>query len=247
MSDHLIHGEFDPARLPRHVAIVMDGNGRWAQAQGKQRTMGHMRGAENVLPIVTECSDLGMEALTLFALSSENLIRRPEDEVEVLFDLYEQYMIEQRATLVRNNLRFVHVGRREGLPARVLREMDTSVEVTQGNTGLALCLALNYGARQELADAARAIAADVAAGRLQADQVDEQALASRLYAPQLPDPDLVIRTAGEMRLSNFLLWQISYAELYVTPTLWPDFDVAALHEALRDFSGRTRRFGAVVK
>ncbi len=236
-----------PQRLPRHVAIVMDGNGRWAQAQAKPRTFGHARGAECVLPIVTECARLGLEALTLFALSSENLMRRPDEEVDVLFDLYESYLIDQRSTLAENNLRFVHIGRRDGLPDRVLGEMDKSLDATRDNTGLALVLALNYGARQELADAARAIAEQVAAGALQPQHVNEQTLHDHLYAPHLPDPDLVIRTAGEMRVSNFLLWQISYAELYVTPTLWPDFDLAELHKAFSNFANRTRRFGAVVK
>ncbi|NBB83237.1 MAG: di-trans,poly-cis-decaprenylcistransferase [Alphaproteobacteria bacterium] len=247
MSQTLAQTELDPERLPRHVAIVMDGNGRWAQAQSKPRTFGHARGAENVLPIVTECSKLGLEALTLFALSSENLVRRPDHEVEVLFDLYERYLIEQRDKLIENNLRFVHVGRRQSLPDRVLREMDRNLEATAGNTGLALVLALNYGARRELADAARSIAQQAAAGVLDPDTVDEQTLADHLYAPHLPDPDLMIRTAGERRVSNFLLWQISYAELYITATLWPDFDVAELHRAFHDFAGRTRRYGAVVK
>ena len=247
MNDPTPQLDVPAERLPRHVAIVMDGNGRWAAQRHKQRTFGHARGAERVLPIVTACSNLGLEALTLYALSSENLIRRPPDEVATLMDLYQQYLQSERQQLIDNNLRFGHFGRREGLADTVLAEIDLTLAATRQNTGMMLALALNYGSRQELVDAVRSIAEDVRADRLAADEVDEQTVADRLYTAGLPDPDLLIRTAGEMRVSNFLLWQISYAELYVTPTYWPDFDVACLHEALRDYAGRTRRFGAVVR
>ncbi len=232
-----------PDRLPRHIAIVMDGNGRWAQRQDKSRNMGHARGAQRVLPIVEACADLGVGALSLYALSSENLIRRPEDEVDALMGLYEQYLQSERQKLIDNNLRFIHLGRRDGLTASVLRELDTSIQVTASNTGLVLGLALNYGSRQEIVDAVRRIAvADV-----EPDRIDQKTIEDHLYTAGLPEVDLLIRTAGEMRVSNFLLWQISYAEIWVTPTLWPDFTEGHLREALRDFAGRTRRFGAVVK
>jgi len=239
--------ELTSERLPRHIAVVMDGNGRWAEAQGKRRDMGHARGAEAVLPIVTECANLGIEALTLYALSSENLIRRPEREVECLMDLYERYLRSERQKLIDNNLRFRHVGRREGLWPAVLDELDGNTEVTKHNTGTTLSLALNYGSRQEITDAVREIAQDVADGTLKPGEVNEAAIDQRLYTAGLPDPDLLIRTAGERRVSNFLLWQISYAEIWVTDVLWPDFRVTHLHEALRDFGSRTRRYGAVVR
>ncbi|MHB1157296.1 MAG: polyprenyl diphosphate synthase [Phycisphaerales bacterium] len=232
--------------LPRHIAVVMDGNGRWAQRRGKDRTFGHAKGAEAVLPIVTECANLGLRALSLYALSHENLIRRPAHEVDCLMDLYEQYLQSERQKLIDNHLRFIHIGRREGLAEGVLRELDRTTEATRGNPGLTLALALNYGSRQEITDAVRALAAEVAAGKLTPDQIDEQRISDHLYTAGLPDPDLMIRTAGEMRLSNFLLWQISYGELWVTPDFWPDFTIEHLHQALRDYAGRTRRFGAVV-
>lgn len=236
-----------PDQLPRHVAIVMDGNGRWAAAQGKNRNMGHAKGAERVLPVVTRCADLGIEALSLYALSSENLIRRPDDEVDALMGLYEQYLQSERQKLIDNNLRFIHLGRREGLTASVLRELDKSIEITSSNTGLTLCLALNYGSRQEIVDAVRRIARKASEGAIKPEQIDEQTISDSLYTAGLPDPDLLIRTAGEMRVSNFLLWQISYAEIWVTPTLWPDFTLEHLHQAFIDFARRTRRFGAVVQ
>lgn len=234
-------------RLPRHVAIVMDGNGRWAAGQDKPRNFGHARGAEAVLPIVRECGRLGMEALTMYALSSENLLRRPPDEVDALMELYELHLREQRAEMIEGNIRFIHVGRREGVAPAVLDELDATVEATADNDGLRLCLALNYGSRQEIIDAARRVALDAEAGRLDLDALDEQAISDRLYTAGVPDPDLLIRTAGEMRLSNFLLWQLSYAEIYVTPTLWPDFNESTLHQAIAEYAKRTRRFGAVVQ
>jgi len=236
-----------PDRLPKHVAIVMDGNGRWAAGQGKPRNFGHARGAEAVLPIVRECARLGMEALTMYALSSENLLRRPADEVDALMALYELHLRQERREMVDGNIRFVHVGRREGVAPAVLKELDQTVEATSTNTGLRLCLALNYGSRGELTEAARRIAREAAADKLDPEAIDEQTVSDHLFTAGIPDPDLLIRTAGEMRLSNFLLWQLSYAEIYVTPTLWPDFDEAELHRAILEYAGRTRRFGAVVR
>jgi undecaprenyl diphosphate synthase len=232
--------------LPRHIAVIMDGNGRWARRQGKPRMFGHEQGAKAVRAIVTECARLELDVLTLYSFSMENW-KRPAEEVEFLMELYVQYLIAERAELMDNNIRFVQIGRREGLPGPVLEELDRTTEQTRGNSGLTLALAINYGSRTEIADAARAIARKVAAGQLQPDAITEDTVAAHLYTAGLPDPDLLIRTAGEMRISNYLLWQISYAELVVSDVCWPEFTVARLHDAIRTFAQRTRRFGAVVE
>ncbi len=234
------------ANLPRHVAIIMDGNGRWAQAQGKDRTCGHREGGERIRPLVTECAKLGLEALTLYSFSTENWTRAQE-EIDFLMDLYVEYLIGERSELHSNNIRFIQVGRREGLPDRVLEELDKTVALTKDNTGLTLALALNYGSRMEITDAVRNIAKKVKAGEIEPDAISEETIAQHLYTAGLPDPDLLIRTAGEMRLSNYLLWQISYAELYVTDICWPEFDVAQLYKAFESYAGRKRKFGAVVE
>jgi undecaprenyl diphosphate synthase len=232
------------AALPRHVAIIMDGNGRWAVQRGKQRMFGHERGARCVRPLVVECAKLGIEALTLYSFSMENW-KRPREEIDFLMNLYTRYLQEERAEMMRNNVRFRQLGRRDGLPASVLEQLDRTMEETAANSGLTLALALNYGGRDEITDAVRAIAAAARAGTLDPDAISPETITDHLYTAGLPDPDLLIRTANERRVSNFLLWQISYAEIWVTPTLWPDFDVAHLHEAMRDFAARQRRFGAV--
>ena len=232
------------SRLPRHIAIIMDGNGRWAVQHDLPRIAGHERGARVVRAIVTHCAQLGIEALTLYSFSTENW-KRPKKEVDFLMGLYVKYLIAERDTIMENDVRFVHVGRREGLPESVLKEMDKTCEMSRGNTGLTLCLALNYGSRDEILDGVRAIARDVANGTIDVDEIDEALFSGALYTAGLPDPDLLIRTANERRLSNFLLWQISYAEIHVSPTLWPDFGVEDLNAALRDFAGRERRFGDV--
>ncbi len=231
-----------PEVLPRHVAIIMDGNGRWARKRDKPRYFGHQHGAQAVRPIVTECAKLGLEALTLYSFSMENW-KRPAEEIDFLMDLYTEYLEAERGTMMENNVRFRQLGRREGLPTNVLDELDRTTEMTSKNTGLVLALALNYGSRTEITDAVRKLAIRVASGEITPDQIDEAAISSELYSTGLPDPDLLIRTANEMRISNFLLWQISYAELWVTPTLWPDFTVEHLHEALRSYARRQRRFG----
>jgi len=235
----------EPAQLPRHVAIIMDGNGRWAQQRGWPRVRGHEEGAKAVRDVVTHCARLGIEALTLYSFSSENW-KRPRAEIEFLMELYRRYLIAEREHIVENNLRLVHVGRREGLPADVLREMDATLAASAGNTGLRLCLALNYGSRGEILDAVRRIAEAVGAGRLRVADIDEQLIGDHLYTAGLPDPELLVRTAGQRRISNFLLWQISYSELHIADVLWPDFGVAHLNQAIRDFAGRERRFGAVL-
>ncbi len=230
--------------LPRHVAIIMDGNGRWAQRRGLPRIEGHRRGVRSVRDTVESCADLGLEQLTLFCLSSENW-KRPEAELRRLMNLLEQFLIEERSEIMRQGLRFATIGRREGLTDGVIREIERSKEVSRSNTGMRLCLALNYGARSEIADAAQLIAARVAAGELMADAIDEDTVAAHLYTSGMPDPDLLIRTAGEMRLSNYLLWQISYAELWVTDKCWPEFQKSDLIEALQDFASRDRRYGGL--
>ena len=233
-----------PDRLPNHVAIIMDGNGRWAQSQGLPRIEGHRRGVSTVRTVVEQCSRLGLDQLTLYCFSSENW-KRPPLELKLLMQLLEQYLIEERKEIVRQNLRFAVIGRRAGLGEGVLREIAATGEVSRDNTGMRLCLAVNYGSRGELADAAKAVAQEVAAGRLSPDQIDEEVFAQHLYTAGMSDPDLVLRTAGEMRISNYLLWQISYAELWVTEKCWPEFTVDDLHQAFRDFAARDRRFGGL--
>lgn len=231
--------------LPEHIAIIMDGNGRWAQARGKDRSYGHKAGAEVVRPIVTACSDLNIEALTLYAFSTENWTRSSE-EIDTLMELYVAYLESERQLFFDNNVRFNQIGRREGLPSEVLDALDRMKEDTKHHTGLTMTLALNYGSRAEITDAVRAIAEKVSEGALAPGAIDQQTIADHLYTAGLPDPDLLVRTAGEMRLSNYLLWQLSYAEFYVTDVCWPEFTVDELHKALSAFKGRTRRFGGVV-
>jgi undecaprenyl diphosphate synthase len=239
-------GEFDvPAeRRPRHIAIIMDGNGRWAQRQGLPRIEGHRRGVASVRRVTEECSRLGIEQLTLYCLSSENW-KRPPQETDFLMRLLEQYMVEERGTILGQNIRVAFIGRREGICDDALRELDKTVAMSRGNTGLRLCLAINYGGRAEMVDAVRAIAARVGSGELLADDVSESLISDHLYTRGMPEPDLLIRTAGEMRISNFLLWQISYAELWVTDRCWPEFDEGQLHAAIRSFASRDRRFGGL--
>lgn len=231
-------------RLPRHIAVIMDGNGRWAQQRGLPRVEGHRRGVASVREIVEKCAELGVEQLTLYCLSSENW-KRPKRELDFLLRLLEQYVIEERSEIMRQGLRFAMIGRHEGLTAGVLREVQKTLDVSQQNTGMCLCLAVNYGSRSELTDAVRQIAQQVAEGSLAPDQISEQTISNALYTSGMPDPDLVIRTAGEMRISNFLLWQISYAELWVTEKCWPEFRRPDLIAALKAFAGRDRRFGGL--
>lgn len=231
-------------KRPRHIAVIMDGNGRWAQQRGLPRIEGHRHGVASVRRTVEECSRLGIEQLTLYCLSSENW-KRPQPELDFLMHLLEQYMIEERATILRQNVRVAIIGRRDGIPAGTLAEMDKTVQLSAGNRGLRLCLAINYGGRGELTDALRRIAQEVRDGRLSPEEVTEEVISAHLDTAGMPDPDLLIRTAGEMRVSNFLLWQISYAEIWVTPHFWPEFDEAHLHQALRDYAARDRRFGGL--
>lgn len=231
-------------RLPRHIAVIMDGNGRWANRRGLPRLEGHKVGAEAVRRTITECGRLGIEVLTLYSFSQENW-KRPADEVDGLMSLALHHLVAEREELIRNNVRFRSIGRRDRLAPAVLRELDATRQATAHCTGLTLLLAINYGSRAEIVDACRLLAQEVAAGRLQPHQIDEHLFASRLDTAGLPDPDLLIRTAGERRLSNYLLWQLSYAEIHVTDVLWPDFAGPDLHQAILDYAGRERRFGAV--
>jgi undecaprenyl diphosphate synthase len=233
-----------PERLPRHVAIIMDGNGRWAQKRGLGRVEGHEAGAENVREIVTHSARIGIGYLTLYSFSTENW-NRPIEEVSRLMKLYVEYLIKERDEIMENGIRLIQLGRRVGLPDEVLHELDKTISMSKENRGMTLCLALNYSSRTELVDAVQSIAERVAAGTLKPDRIDEQAISDALYTAGIPDPDLLIRTAGEMRVSNFLLWQISYAELYVTEVFWPDFHREELNAALRAYAQRERRFGGV--
>jgi undecaprenyl diphosphate synthase len=236
--------EVPPTRFPRHIAIIMDGNGRWAQRQNLPRVEGHRRGVASVRRTVEEAARLHIEQLTLYCLSSENW-KRPQTELDFLMHLLEQYMIEERATIMQQNITVSIIGRREGIPESTQQEMDKTIALSAANTGTRLCLAINYGGRAEMVDAVKRIAADVQAGTLAPAAINEQCLADHLYTRGMPDPDLLIRTAGEMRISNFLLWQISYAELWVTQRCWPEFEIADLHQAIRDFASRDRRFGGL--
>ena len=234
----------DPARLPRHVAVIMDGNGRWAQQRGLPRIEGHRRGVNAVRAIIEESCRLGLEQLTLFCLSTENW-KRPQHELDFLMALLHQYLLAEREEIMRENIRFTTIGRRQELPDFVLREMDENIRLSQGNTGMTLCLAINYSGRSEMVDAVRTLAERVKQGTLAVDDIDESTVGDALYTGGMPDPDLLIRTAAEMRISNFLLWQISYAELWVTPKCWPDFDAATLQDGLREYAKRERRFGGL--
>jgi undecaprenyl diphosphate synthase len=234
-----------PEKRPRHIAVIMDGNGRWAQRQGLPRIEGHRRGVASVRRTVEECARLGLEQLTLYCLSSENW-KRPQQELDFLMHLLEQYMIEERRSIMEQDICVAIIGRRAGIPEGALREMEKTLELTAGNRGTCLCLAINYGGRSEIVDAVKQIGEEIKAGRLDPADLNEQVFSDHLYTAGMPDPDLLIRTAGEMRLSNYLLWQISYAELWVTQRCWPEFRTEDLRQAIRDYADRDRRFGGLV-
>ena len=234
--------EFDSARTPAHVAIIMDGNGRWAAKRGLPRLAGHSAGAKAVKEAIAASIELGISYLTIYSFSSENW-NRPADEVSGLMSLFVDVLERELSNLERMNVRVVVIGAMDALPSKTSAAFGRVVDRTADNGGLTLVVALNYGARSEITQAARSIARDVAAGSLDLDQVDEALLASRLYTAPIPDPDLLVRTSGEMRVSNFLLWQIAYSEIWVTPTLWPDFSRADLLRSVVEFQKRDRRFG----
>ena len=242
-SSPLLSG-LEPEQLPRHIAFIMDGNGRWARRQDLPRIEGHRRGVTTVRSVVEEAARLKLDQITLYCLSSENW-KRPANELNFLMHLLEQYMIEERSTLMDNNVVVRIIGRRDGIPDHVQEEMDRTIEMSSSNTGTTLCLAINYGSRAELVDATREIAAQAQEGGLAIEQIDEELISKHLQTRGMPDPDLLIRTAGEMRISNFLLWQISYAEIWVTEKCWPEFSLQELHQAISDFARRERRFGGL--
>jgi len=231
-------------QVPRHIAIIMDGNGRWAQKKGLPRVEGHNQGGKTVERIAQYCVDLGIESLTLYSFSIENW-KRPKNEVNSLMHLYSRYLAEIRPTLMKNNVKLVHLGRLAQLPQAVKTELAKTTEMTGANTGMILALALNYSGKTEIIDATRKIAQQYKEGKLGLEDISEQCISRNLYTAGLAEPDLLIRTANEMRVSNFLLWQISYSEFYVTETLWPDFNEQDMDEAILAFAKRMRRFGDI--
>ena len=236
--------KLDSKRLPQHLAIIMDGNGRWAERRHLPRVAGHRAGVKAARVIIETCSRLGLPCLTLYAFSLENW-RRPQAEVEFLMRLLREYLKRELPTIQKNNIRLLFIGRSAQLPEGVRQDMKESMRATAGNTGMRLILALNYGGRAELVDAFNAMLDGVRANGPSSFRADEQAISEHLYTAGLPDPDLLIRTSGEMRVSNFLLWQIAYAEMYVTETLWPDFSRECLLEAFLEFQKRERRYGGL--
>jgi len=231
-------------QMPRHIAIIMDGNGRWAKKKGLPRAIGHRQGGKTVERIAQCCVNFGIESLTLYSFSIENW-ERPKTEVNALMHLYTQYLVGIRSTMMKNNAKLIHLGQLAQLPTAVKKELTKTIKITAGNTGMRLALALNYGSRAEIADAAKKIAQQYKKGKLRLKDIDEECLSRHLYTAGLAEPDLLIRTANEMRVSNFLLWQISYSEFYVTKTLWPDFKKAALEKAILAYAKRNRRFGTI--
>lgn len=241
-----VYRHLDPERLPQHIAIIMDGNGRWAKRRHMPRVAGHRAGVSAVRSTVETAARIHIPALTLYAFSEENWKRRPMAEVDFLMALLSRYLKAEVPTLNENNIRLEYIGRQHELPKRVQEHMGWAQDATARNTGMVLTLALNYSARSEIVDSFRAIV-DAAAknGGIDHLQIDEDAVSRHLYTRHLPDPDLVIRTSGEMRLSNFLLWQLAYAEIYVTPTLWPDFRGVHLLEGIAEYQKRERRYGGL--
>ncbi len=233
-------------QLPKHIAIIMDGNGRWAVNRGLPRIEGHRQGAKTVKKIVYECVSLGIECLTLYSFSMENW-KRPREEVEFLMHLCVEYLSQELPEMMDKNVRLKHIGRKERLPEYVQESLDKTVEQTAGNTGMILALALNYSARAEICDAVTKIVNKIKNGQISNTDITEELISENLYTAGMPDPDLLIRTAGERRVSNFLLWQLSYAEFYVDEICWPEFEIENLHNAIKDFARRERKFGGLIK
>jgi undecaprenyl diphosphate synthase len=230
--------------VPRHVAVIMDGNGRWAHERGLSRSDGHRAGAESVRECVEACEEIGIEYLTLYSFSSENW-KRPQAEIKSLMTLLERFLKEKTPELNQRNVRLQAIGRLNQLPAKALKQLHKSIEATAENSGLTLILALNYGAREEIVDGVKSILRAVEAGHIDSAMIDTDMFGKHLYTRYYPDPDLLIRTSGEMRISNFLLWQISYSEIIITKKFWPDFRKQNLHDAVAEYSQRQRRFGGV--
>lgn len=236
--------DLDRSRLPKHVAVIMDGNGRWAKRRGRPRIIGHQKGVDALKDLLRCCRDWGIPALTAYAFSTENW-GRPLEEVEFLMTLFERVLRREVQEMMAENVKIRFVGNLEGLPKSLQSEIDRSMHDTQNNSGIQFTIATNYGGRQEILQACRAIASKVEQGYLKVEEIDEALFESHLYTQGIAHPDLLIRTSGEMRISNFLLWQMAYAEIYVTQTLWPDFDRVEFHKALCAYQQRDRRFGKV--
>lgn len=235
----------DPDQLPGHVAVIMDGNGRWAKKRLMNRVKGHERGTETVRSIVDICCELGIEFLTLYAFSTENW-SRPEREISLLMSLLKRYAKSERSEFVEKNIRLNVIGQKHRLPENVRRELDITIDQTRNNNGLVVNLALSYGAREEITRAVKKLAQKVEAGDILCRDISEKSICDHLYTKNMPDPDILIRTSGEMRLSNFLLWQAAYTEIFITDTLWPDFTKKEFVNILREYQTRDRRFGKVV-
>ena len=231
-------------QMPKNIAIIMDGNGRWAKKKGLPRVEGHRQGGKVVERIALDCVDIGVESLTLYAFSTENW-KRPVEEIEGLMKLYSQYLVGIRPMMMKNQVKLVHIGSRENVPDHVLDALDESMEMTADNVGMALVLALNYSGRSELTDAIKKIVAKCKDCTLSPEDINEECISGHLYAPQIKDPDMLIRTSSEMRISNFLLWQIAYSEFYITAVFWPDFKKTDLEKAILNYSQRNRRFGGL--
>ncbi len=236
--------EIDPKRLPSHIAIIMDGNGRWAKQRHLPRIEGHRRGTKSVREVVEGCREAGISYLTLYAFSVENW-QRPQTEVSALMKLLVQFLYGEIEEMNRNEVRLHISGRKDHLSPDILKAIDISMDSTRHNTKLVLNLAINYGARTEIEDAMKSIARDIQTGSLSPEDINEKLITERMYSPWIPDPDLLIRTSGELRISNFLLWQSAYTEFYFTPVLWPDFTRKDLYQSILDFQNRDRRFGKV--
>ncbi|PKL91205.1 MAG: di-trans,poly-cis-decaprenylcistransferase [Candidatus Goldiibacteriota bacterium HGW-Goldbacteria-1] len=234
----------DKNRLPVHIAIIMDGNGRWAKKRGLPRIMGHKEGAESVRAITETCAQIGIKYLTFYAFSTENW-KRPKPEVKFLMSMLDSYLKRERATIMKNNIRFKSIGDRKKLPDAVVEKINYLEKESLKNTGLTMILALNYGSRDEIKKAVIKIAKKVKTGEVKPSDITEKMIEENLYTKNIPDPDLMIRTSGEMRISNFLLWQLAYSELYVTGTLWPDFRKKELAAAIEEYQKRDRRFGGL--
>lgn len=242
--DEVLARAINPERLPAHIAVIMDGNGRWARRRGQLRVAGHKAGMRPVRTVIETCSQMGIQTLTLYAFSIENW-KRPRTEIEMLWRLLRTYLRLELPEMMRQQIRMNAIGRLDALPPQVHEELLEVLEETAANRGLQVNLAINYGGRAEIVDAVKALVEAARRGEVTAESIDEAAISAHLYTAGIPDPDLLIRTSGEMRVSNFLLWQIAYAELYVTDTLWPDFTRADLLRAILDYQKRDRRFGGL--
>ncbi len=234
----------EPSKLPEHIAVIMDGNGRWARKRAMNRIKGHEEGTESVRVIVRTCRRIGIKWLTLYAFSEENW-KRPEHEIKALMGILRRFLKSELAEMLENGIRFQTIGNVDRLPADIREIIAETVEKTSGNNNMVLTLALSYGSRQEIARAVRKIGEDIESGRLRAKDISEEHIKNSMYTSGMPDPDLLIRTSGEYRVSNFLLWQIAYSEIYITRTLWPDFREEEFLRAVEDYQGRERRFGGV--